>query len=204
MLRALLIGNGEKISDLKKWAAQADFVLAADGGVDNALAQGVVPDLVIGDLDSASQTARRKLPADKFLLIDNQNNTDLEKAFTYLQKKNFKSCTLVGFLGGRWDFSLGNLLALTRFARKMEITIIGQNWQGFLITRTRRFETAPGKRVSLIPLKTCQGVGLQGLKFPLKNARLSVGTTRSLSNQTTGKFFRVSLQSGLLFVYVEN
>lgn len=206
MLHALLVGNGEILpaTRLQELAREADFILAADGGADHALQNGLVPDLVIGDLDSASSFAHQKLPREKFLFIDNQNNTDLEKALLYLTQHGCKKCTLAGFLGGRWDFSLGNLLALTRFARQLDICIVGANWRGFLLSRSRRFACVPGKRVSLLPLKPCSGVTLTGLLFPLKQARLPMGTTRSLSNKTVKNMFTVSLAKGQLLVYVED
>ena len=204
-MHALLIGNGEKPSAklLRALAAQADFIVAADGGANIAFSSAITPDLIIGDLDSVSAAVRQKLSPEKFLLVKNQNNTDLEKALIYLQNRGCKKCILTGFSGGRWDFSIGNLLALTRFAQKMDLKIAADNWTGYVLTGPKRFTHSKGIRVSLIALKTCTGVTLSGLKFPLKNTRLTVGMTRSLSNQTTGKTFSVSFTHGQLLVYVE-
>ena len=202
--RALLIGNGETVSPrlLKQLAAQANYVLAADGGADNALACGVTPNGVIGDLDSVSAHAKKKL-ADRILHVPTQENTDLEKALLWLIKQHFTHITLVGFVGNRWDFSVGNLLALARFAHKLSICVAGEKWRIFPLMHGAEFTCKKNKRVSLLPLKTCTGVTLTGLKYPLKNARLLPGTTRTLSNQTVGARFGVSFTRGTLLVYYE-
>ena len=205
-MKALLIGNGQMFpkSHLKELSRQADFILAADGGADAALQAGVIPHAVIGDLDSVSAKARRTLPAASFIHCRGQNDTDLEKALRYLVKQKCSQCTLVGFIGKRWDFSIGNLLMLARFARKLALRVELENGYFQMITKPRTFEVSPQKRMSLIPLKACRGVTVRGAKYPLKNASLPVGTTRSLSNLTTAKRVCVSLKSGCLAVYLEN
>jgi len=205
MLRALLTGNGEVSSELlKKLSKNHTFLAAADGGADKLLEAGIMPDAVVGDLDSVSAGARKKIPAERFFFVDNQNNTDLEKALTFLTARGCKACTLVGFTGGRKDFSAGNLTTLFAFADKMDLCVLSDGWTIFPLTRTRSFACEKGKRVSLIVLQTCQNVSLKGLKFPLKNTRLSFGTTRTLSNETTCKRFTISLKSGKMLVYVED
>ncbi|MBO5911202.1 MAG: thiamine diphosphokinase [Elusimicrobiaceae bacterium] len=202
--RALLIGNGETVSPrlLKQLAAQADYVLAADGGADKALQCGVTPNGVIGDLDSVSARTKKQL-ASRILHVPTQDNTDLEKALLWLNKNRFTHVTLVGFVGDRWDFAIGNLLALTRFARKLQICVAGNKWRIFPLVRGAEFACKKNKRVSIIPVKTCTGVTLTGLKYPLKNARLLPGTTQTLSNQTTATRFKVSFTHGTLLVYYE-
>lgn len=206
MPHALLIGNGEAVRAdvLHRLAQTADFVLAADGGADKALAAGLTPDAVIGDLDSISPQAKQLLGADKILFINNQNNTDLEKALDFLLSQGYTACTICGFSGGRLDFTLGNFLSVYPYVGKMKICFAGEGWTVYPLARTRAFACQPGARVSLIPLKTCTGVTLKGLKYPLQNARLSwTHAGRSLSNQTTGKRFQVSLKTGYMLVYAE-
>ncbi len=202
--RALLIGNGETVSArlLKQLAAQADYVLTADGGADHALACGVIPDGVIGDLDSVSAAAKRKL-ADRILHVPSQENTDLEKALLWLTKHHFTHVTLIGFVGDRWDFSVGNLLALARFTRKLKICLAGEKWRIFPLVRGTKLTCKKNKRVSIIPLKTCTGVTLSGLKYPLKNEKLLPGTTRTLSNLTLQTHFEITFTHGCLLVYQE-
>ena len=203
-LHLLLIGNGEEISPrlLQTLARQADYVLAADGGADKALRADVIPNGVIGDLDSVSVRTQKML-ADKIIHVSTQENTDLEKALRWAVKHHFTHVTLVGFVGDRWDFSVGNLLALATWARKLQITLAGTNWRMYPLIKSATFTCKPHKRTSLIPLKICTQVSLTGLKFPLTNARLTPGTTRTLSNQTQSTSFSVSFVRGMLLVYVE-
>ena len=202
---ALLIGNAPSVSDahLRPLAQKADLILAADGGANRALRAGIVPDVIIGDLDSVSPRARKKLAASRWVFVDNQNNTDLQKALDYVTAQKCKKCTLIGFYGGRPDFTLGNLLALAPYARRLELCVAGPGWQIFPITHTKTFTARPGARVSLLPLKPCSGVTLRGLQFPLTDERLTLGTTRTLSNRVVKNRFTVQLKSGVLLVYLE-
>lgn len=202
----LLIGNGETLPAdfLRAQAKRTDFILAADGGADRALSCGITPDIVIGDLDSVSSAAKKHLGNDKFIFVDNQHNTDLEKALDYLTKHNCKKCVICGFTGGRMDFMLGNFLSVYPYVNKIEICFASPNWTIYPLAATRKFTCKRGARVSLIPLKTCTGVTLKGLKYPLTNARLSwTHAGRSLSNQTTGTEFHITLKTGYMLVYAE-
>lgn len=204
--RALLIGNGETLPAgfLLPLVREADVVLAADGGADRALAAGVTPHAVIGDLDSVSETAKKRLGEEKFIFVNNQNNTDLEKALDWLLQHGCRACTVCGFAGGRLDFTLGNFLSVYPYVKKMDICFAGPGWKMYPLAAPRKFTCRTGARVSLIPLKTCNGVTLKGLKYPLQNARLTwMRAGRSLSNQTTGKSFHVSLKTGYMLVYAE-
>lgn len=202
--QVLLIGNGETVSPalLKQLAKKADYILAADAGADKALRAGITPHGIIGDLDSVSVRTKKRL-ADKMQYVPTQDNTDLEKALNWIKKHKFTQATLVGFVGGRWDFSIGNLLTLAKYARWIEITLVSNKWRIYPLVHSAQFCCTKNKRVSIIALKTCTRLTLSGLKFPLHNARLTAGTTRTLSNETTGKKFGVRFDKGCLLVYQE-
>ena len=203
-MRALLVGNGEKISDrlLKQLAKDADILAAADGGAVQLLRAGLVPDVVIGDLDSLPASLQRTL-VHALVPCKTQQNNDLEKALSYLAKKGITSCALAGFAGGRVDFTFGNFLLLARMAKKMNLTLVGETWQLYALCKSRSFTCKKGVRASLLPLTRCSGVSLEGFVYSLKNATLPVGTTRTLSNQIKATRVRVSLRRGVLGFYLE-
>lgn len=206
MSRILVIGNGETPSKnfLMHQVRQADCILATDGGANRALACGVIPQVVIGDFDSLSAKTKKALKETSFIFVDNQNNTDLEKALDYLTQKGFSSTTLVGFLGGRWDFSIGNCLSVYPYLNKTEICFCAEKWRIYPLRKGRKFTCSAKKRVSLIPLSPCKSLTITGLKYPLKGVNLSrtrAGLT--LSNETVGTAFEVQFERGFLLVYQE-
>ena len=201
----LLIGNAGPVcpKTLQQVAQTADLIVAVDGGANYALRAGITPDVIIGDLDSVSPRTRKKLVHSQWIFVDNQNNTDLQKALDYLVAHKYKQCTLAGFTKGRPDFTLGNLLTLSTYASKIDWCLLEDGWKIYPLIKSKTFVTRPGARVSLVPIKPCSGVTLNGLQFPLTNARLPLGTTRTLSNRTVKNRFSVRLKSGLLFVCLE-
>lgn len=206
-MRALLIGNGEtqEPAFLQHLAQQADLILAADGGADRALSAGVRPDVIIGDLDSISPQTKKILPAEKFIFVNNQNNTDLEKALDYLIAHQCTQCTLTGFVGGRWDFTFGNFLSVYPYLDKMDICVAGKGWKIWPLTHSVTKTVRPGARVSLIPAADCQNVTLQGLVYPLEHANLSLGRTgQTLSNAAKLSQITISFDKGFLLLYIED
>ncbi|HEX5915952.1 MAG TPA: hypothetical protein VFY54_22835, partial [Rubrobacter sp.] len=62
-MRAAIFLNGSPDSAglLRRVAGRADLVIAADGGARYALEAGVVPDLVVGDMDSLGEELAREV-----------------------------------------------------------------------------------------------------------------------------------------------
>ncbi len=58
-----------------------------------------------------------------------------------------------------------------------------------------------GKYISLIPLTTeVEGLTLVGFKYPLKNAKLSIGISLGVSNEILQDIARIELSKGILIV----
>lgn len=204
MSHALLICNGEQPGLwLKQLAAKADFVLAADGGADAALAAGICPDTVIGDLDSASPHARRAFKEVPFIQVKRQDNTDFEKALDWLCAHGFTHCTIVGAQGKRLDFTVGNFLSVYPYLKRLSVVFRGNGWSVYPLTQSFTFSARKGARVSLLPLSPCTNVTLNGLKYRLKNTHWRLGQT-GLSNVVSAQKSRVSFDSGYLLLYIED
>lgn len=206
MSKVLLICNTVQTGTwLKKLAKQADFVLAADGGANVALAVGIIPDAVIGDLDSVSPRTRRALQDTPFIHVKRQDNTDLEKALDWITAQRFDTCFIVGATGGRLDFTLGNILAVRPYLNKIQIQFCGPDWTLFALRKGCTFQARKGARCSFIPLSTCKSVSLKGMKYCVKKQNWDTHHIgRSLSNQITAATSQVSFTGGLLLMYLEH
>lgn len=206
MSKALLIGNGENnIPLLKRLSAEADFILAADGGAQAALEAGLKIDAVIGDLDSLSSSARGALAGAELIHVARQDNTDFEKAMDWLIQQGFKQITAVGFTGGRLDFTLGNFLSVYPYLDKADVRFAGEGWTVYPLVHGRTIAARPGARLSLLPLLPCTDITLTGVKYPLANASWQPGqnTGLFLSNQATADHIEIAFASGFLLLYIE-
>src|SRR5690606_26319392 len=81
----LIVGGGAvEIALLREIAAKVAGLVGADSGADRIIEAGLVPDAVIGDLDSVADLAA--LPqATRVAEIADQNSTDFEKALSATQ-----------------------------------------------------------------------------------------------------------------------
>ena len=114
-MRALIVANGSIPSSgfCKKLARTARPIIAADGGADSCIKAGVVPDYVIGDLDSISAKAKSRFKG-KILHDRGQDSTDLEKALRLAKKLGCKAIDIIGATGKRLDHTLSNIITLSK------------------------------------------------------------------------------------------
>ena len=118
MPRVVIFANG-KFPDLE--AARAllqadDYLIAADGGVNHLLKMGILPEIVIGDLDSIDEDTLLQLTSAEVNIeqySEDKNETDIELALRYAIELQPTSILIVGALGGRLDQTLANLSILT-------------------------------------------------------------------------------------------
>lgn len=110
MKRALIITGGEyaPYEFVQYYLPAYDLLIAADSGLDTALQFGLVPDFVIGDMDSVKdnlfiqacdKTRTHLFPRDK-------DFTDTELAVTLAHQLGSDDLSIVGGGGGRADHFL--------------------------------------------------------------------------------------------------
>jgi thiamine pyrophosphokinase len=111
---------------------------------------------------------------------------------------------LFGVLGGRLDQSFANLMLLTRDDWKDLSLVISSAPDIAYMMRdhgTITLQGNPGDIVSLIPFSAVvTEVSTQGLRWPLKNAELTLGNTISVSNEMLEKSARIEMGIGKLLL----
>lgn len=206
-MRIIIVANGTITPEvnLASMVNKADFLIAVDGGADHCLAAGVVPDIVIGDLDSISLKSLNQLKRAEIKILSypvEKDFTDLELALKYAVNQSEGEIVILGGLGARWDMSMANLMLLgADFLENRVIRMITGNQEAVLLRAGQQI-TINGKIgsiVSLIPLSSnAEGVTTHGLRYPLDNETLVFAATRGVSNQLKSKKATVYLRSGLL------
>ena len=203
--RAVIFANGElkdPESVLKK-IKEDDYIIAVDGGLRFVFLLGLVPDVLIGDLDSVLQEYLVRLEKEDCDIIRFQpekDETDLELAVQFALKNGFHKICIVSALGGRLDHSLGNLFMLTRpDLSDCDIRLEDGEIEAFLIRSNAQISGKPGDVVSLLPItQSVEGVCTEGLLYPLRNETLYKYRTRGISNEMLGEEALVNIKSGQL------
>ena len=181
----------------------AETVVAADGGLDRALALGLAVDVVIGDLDSVSDAALAAAEAAGTRVVRHpaaKDASDLELALDEAIALGARRVLVIASANGRLDHLLASLelLAADRYA-ELELDAAVGDALVHVIRGRRVLEGAPGDLVSLIPVAgPVEGVTTSGLEYPLSGETLAPGTTRGVSNVFVDAVARVEIATGVL------
>lgn len=207
MQRVVIFVNGNipDIDRVRPLVRPTDLVVAADGGSRHALALGLVPSLVIGDLDSINNSDRIKLEAAGTEIRQfprSKDETDFELVLNYVISSGFTEILIVAALGNRLDQTLGNLALLADPSLAgLDIRVDDGAEQAWFVRSRARVDGHSGDVVSLVPWGApVTGVTTTGLRWSLKGEILHPFKTRGLSNELLGESASISFESGLLLV----
>jgi len=176
------------VRQIARAVALAPTVVGADGGAARALAAGLSPHAVIGDLDSLSHRARAQFPPERLHLIAEQDSTDFEKCLYSIAAPFVLA---IGVTGTRLDHSMAAMSILTRQTAQ-PVLILTASEVIFLCPRDLRLDVPRGTRLSLFPMAELR-VTAAGVEWPLDHAILSPTGRIGTSNRTTEK--TVTLQT---------
>lgn len=208
-MKAIVIANGQihEGDFYRSLIAPTDLVICANGGASNAIALGLQPQVVIGDLDSFDSGLQAKLEADGCQVLAHpvrKDETDLELALYYAIEQGVDEILILGALGGRIDQTLANILLLALpELHSVKARILDGGQEVFLIRDEALIEGQVGDTLSLLPLtEQVTGIYTEGLEYPLKNGTLYLGPARGVSNVLTAPQARVWIGQGLLLAVI--
>lgn len=201
--RALVIANGEvpKKHLLQSLARESSIVICADGGANLALKFGILPDAIVGDLDSIHAEALVKFHKVPTYEDRDDESTDLEKAIAWALKQKYDHIVVVGASGKRIDHTLGNLGVLPKFYPDAVIRFVDDLGEVMYVGRELAFEAKRGDIVSLIPLTPCEGITTEGLRYGLDNEALELGVREGTSNVVVSTPVTIKVKKGHLLLY---
>lgn len=210
-----VLGGGALHPEAVALAASAGVVVAADSGVDHALAAGLAVHHVVGDLDSASAEGVasavaaaaeiHRHPADKDA-TDSELALDLSLAILAglgdHAEAGPRHLLVVGGGADRLDHLLADVAQLVspRFAPVEVTAVLGPATCTVVrARRSRELAVAVGEQVSLLPVPgPAHGVTTTGLRWPLLDAELGAGSTRGISNEAVAASATISVREGVV------
>lgn len=178
----LLVGGGDVDAALIETLLETvGAVVAADSGADVLHHMGVVPDALIGDLDSVSPATLKALPADRVHHIAEQDSTDFDKC---LRNIDAPLILCAGFLGARVDHQLAVMTVMTRRADQ-RVLLIGEQDIVAVCPPNLALDLPVGMRVSLFPMGPVSGES-KGLRWPIDGIAFAPDGRVGTSNEVTG------------------
>ena len=163
------------------------FNIAVDGGIRHLREINLIPDILIGDLDSVSEQDLewcKNLQVEIHQYPKEKDQTDFELALDYAMKKNRDKIIVFGALGGRIDHTLANigLLGNPDYADR-DIRIFSNNEYIYFLHSPTTIKGNIGDIISLIPWGgPVLGVTTTGLQYPLSDEDLLPDRSRGISN----------------------
>ena len=194
----ILLGGDLTVTPRLRAQVKGSRFIAADGGMMHAAALHVLPELWVGDFDSSGSelliqyrdVARESFPAEK-------DATDGAIAVAEAIRRGASEIILLGGLGGQTDHTAGLLGQSLQIAQGgLQCLLTSGHEEAYpLLPGTWKLDLPAATRLSIIPFAGIEGLDLHGVKWPLKDRAVPLGSTLTLSNVATGPVM-ISLRSG--------
>ena len=206
MGRVLIVANGEWPGsfNLQHERTTYDQLVALDGAANRLLDLNLIPDVIVGDLDSITTSVLNQCESSgvHIVRIPSQEKSDISKGLQWVQQEQPNArIDVIGVEIGRYDHHLAAYSAL--FECQSSATLLLNGWTATRVdSNPTTFQVKPHAIISLIAFGSVQGVSLEGCQYPLQNASLTTGT-QGVSNKAIESEIVVSAQSGNLLLLIE-
>ena len=207
-MRALLVCAAPAANHVGLVASQAlasDLVIAVDGGARLCRQASVVPDLIVGDLDSVDADTLAGFSSDRTTLVEHpaeKDETDLDLAIREARRAGASRIAVCAAFSGRLDHTLAAIGSLASAADLCaELVDVGQ--QGWILSdRYRpRLDVGPlGATWSILALSEDVTVSALGVRWPLDCEPLPLLGSRGMSNIVTQAGASIEVHSGVALV----
>ena len=199
MKTCLIISGGEyhPLPDNLKY----DFLIAPDHGYDYAMKMGVVPDLILGDFDSAcyDKESIKDIPVESFPVCKDDTDTmlSIKKALSL----GYEHIIIVCALGKRFDHAFANIQSMAYVASHGGMCEVYGNGEYLrtICNETATLNRKKGYSLSLFSLTdSCEGVSIKGSAYDCEDITLTNTFPLGVSNKWKDDVVTVSARTGIL------
>lgn len=175
----------------------ADRIICCDGAAERLLAEGIVPDLIIGDMDSLPSELQQRY-AGIVRKISEQETNDLTKAFKAVLEPMPDTIHILGATGRREDHTMANVSLLADYAEMLsgsgcDIDMITESgtFRAFC-AKDACFSCPLGVEISIFAFDNTLQMSCEGLFY--KTDRVTFDTLwKATLNRSTAEEFSLHL-----------
>ena len=210
MKKVLFVVAGGQIKDLAFFRSKLSEVnpseiICADSGASHVYGIGIVPQVIIGDMDSLTPVMLdyfRERGSRIIRYPETKEETDTQLALEYAFSMAPDEIYVFGAFGSRIDHVMGNISLLVLGAKKGIHTKLIDEWcEAFVVTHNCVIDGEIGQTVSLLPFSdVVTGITLDGFEYLLENGVMEIGRPYGISNRLTATSGVISVSTGCLLV----
>lgn len=201
---AIVISNGEAPSKalIESYLSENPMLICCDGAANLLEQYQLTPHMMIGDFDSLgikrANELREKWQCEFIELPVEKDETDTQSALDYAIRAGAKNIALLGGYGKRFDHAIANALLLVHCKLKgANVEMIDEKNTTIVSCSVSLIDTQIGENFSIVPLSVNTRIRCtDGLKYPLYDQDLPLGSTRGISNIAIANRILVDVADG--------
>lgn len=208
----IIIGAGDLTVGSISYNPEADYVIAADGGLMYLSVLEIEPDYIIGDFDSvdgefgeAVKAIQKSFPEKVQVLPVEKDDTDMLAAIKHGLSLGYRSFRLYGANGGRLEHTIANI-QLLKYLKEQDAVGYIMDGNGMILlaqNETVSFRDTMEGFVNVFSLnEKAHGVSIRGLKYELDYVTLTNAMPIGISNEFIGVQSEISVENGTLLIIV--
>jgi thiamine pyrophosphokinase len=188
--------------------SRARGLIAADAAGEWCVELGRVPDLTVGDFDSAGEGAVERLRSAGSRILElpcEKDRSDLDACLDEARTLGATSVVFTAAFAARIDHTLAALGTVMR-AAELGARIEEPAWWAEALTPGRgplRLHLGKGTLFTILAPAGASGVSVSCARFPLIGAALEPLSSLGLSNISTGGDVTIAVEEGTLLVVVQ-
>jgi len=183
-----------------------DYIICSDGGANHAYNMDIVPNYIVGDLDSINKNILEYYKS-KDVIFEKfptkKDETDTELCIELSDKLKAKKIHLIGALGGRIDHTIANINLLYYIRKRgIKAKIISEKEEIYIaIEEEIIIDGKVGDTISILPIKSdAKGVTLKNLEYPLEDYNIEFSSPLGISNVMTDINCNIKVNEGSIII----
>jgi thiamine pyrophosphokinase len=184
-----------------EYLKNAERIICCDGSAEQLLKAGMVPDAIVGDLDTLPAGIAERFYDRVYRSIEQETN-DLTKAVSWCVRMGYMDLVILGATGKREDHTIGNISLLAEYVRDASVIMVTDTGTFIPFIKSGSLSTLPGQQVSVFSADPGTEITSEGLKYPLKDLKLTNWWVATL-NEAIGEKITLTFNGGPVIVYLK-
>lgn len=180
-------------------------IIAADGASIKLYEMSIVPNYIIGDLDTFLSNPLSEILKTKaeVIYLPEQETNDFEKSLRFCLEKGWTNIMIFGLHGGALEHTLNNWSIIKRLAGMMNLCIYDEERYGIPINKTIIFNARYDEIISIIPQPYAK-LTTKGLQWELNCEALELGIRDGARNRARADSIEIRLHEGEYFLFINH